>query len=471
VNGEVSGKLELNAAARGSTSLIHLLGAHALSVLDVSVDGVALQVVAVDGTALAAPYLSLRSVSVTAGQRVSVLVDWSQLPPFTPQPGAPVGEGVFLRVRARTSAFLVANASTFINPFDRAFRGIAPLNPECLVIVRFGGAAASVPPYYPAAGPGVPAFPASALAPADANLLDARPALAAAPPAATHELYLELGKALEVPSGLMRSTVNGASWTLASDGRGGLVPQLWRYMNLGTPSGGAMPVNAAAFPFLARGSGAAAAAAGVVAATGTGTGAGAGAPPAQAIAYDANLHYLVPNGSVVLVFVNNTHARERSMRADGHSFFVLSTSEHPGAEAAHAGNWLRRDVVSVPARGWARLIFVADNPGVWRFSSSSVWGIAGGEAIELFEALPLLAGLDVPPNDRAICGMPSLYADSWPSPSPAAVIAAAAAGAPPLSSSQLLVVILVPVCAATLLLSVATRMQLFARLSSKVLPA
>ena len=100
-----------------------------------------------------------------------------------------------------------------------------------------------------------------------------------------------------------------------------------------------------------------------------------------------------------------------------------------------------------------------------------MWGIAGGEAIELFEALPLLAGLDVPPSDRAICGMPSLLADSSPSPSPAAAIGTAAAGTPPLTSSQLLGVILAPVCAATLLLSAASRVPMFARLSSKVLPA
>jgi hypothetical protein len=458
VNTKVSGVLELDAVSRGSTSVFHLIGAHALSVLDVSIDGVALQVFAVDATALARPFLSLRSVAITPGQRVSVLVDWGQLPPFTPAAGAPAGQGVFLRVTARSEAFLVPNPLTWINPFDAAIRGIAPLDPQCLVIVRFGGpAAVSVAPAYPAAGPGVPAFPPSAAAPADMNLLDARPALAARPPAATHELYLELASAREASSGLTRSTVNGASFSLASDGRGGLVPQLWRFMRFGTADGGALQVNATDFPFAARGSAAAAAAAGVVAAPGAGA---AGEPPLQPIAYDAKEHYLVPSGSVVLVFVNNTHARERSLRADGHTFFVLSTSDLPGAELGFAGNWLRRDVVSVPAHGWARLLFVADNPGVWRFSSSSVWGVAAGEAIELLEALPLLAGLDVPPNDRAICGMPAPSA----LPRSAATDAAPGVGgigatsaAARLDKLQLLAAVLAPVVVATLLLNLALR--------------
>ena len=92
VNGKVSGELELDAVSRGSTSVIHLVGAHALSVLDVSIDGVALQVFAVDATALARPFLSLRSVAVTPGQRVSVLVNWGELPRFRPAAGAPAGQ-------------------------------------------------------------------------------------------------------------------------------------------------------------------------------------------------------------------------------------------------------------------------------------------------------------------------------------------------------------------------------------------
>lgn len=395
VNGKTSYNLTLDAGSRGATAILHLIGAHALSVLDVSIDGVALQVVAVDATALARPFLSLSSVAVSAGQRVSVLVDFSQLPPFVPQAGAPAGQGVFLRVRARTAAYGVPSPATWINPLDVNVPGIAPLDPLCLVVIRFGGAA-GVLPAYGASGPGVPAMHASARPPSDANLLEARPAIVASPPAATHELYLELGSQVEAATGLVRGAINGAPFAPTSIDAGGLVPIVWRYQIFGDEPGSALAAPPTAFPASARGDPAAAAAAGIAAA------------PAQAVAYNpVTSTYLLPR-SAIAVLVNNTYERERPVRADGHNFFVLATSELPGAEATFSGAWLRRDVVSVPARGWARLLFVGDNPGVWRFSPAGAWHVANGESILLFEALSDLEGLDVPANHRDVCGMPSL---------------------------------------------------------------
>ena len=107
-------------------------------------------------------------------------------------------------------------------------------------------------------------------------------------------------------------------------------------------------------------------------------------------------------------------------------------------------------MVSVPARGWARLAFVAENPGVWRLSAAGAWHVGNGEAVELFEALDALAGLDVPSDQRLVCGMPAPSSAPAASPSPAAA-AIAAAGAQQLSSGQLLASIVAPVCALTLL--------------------
>ena len=440
VNGKTSGQLSLDAVSRGASSLFHLVGAHALSVLDVSIDGVALQVVAVDGTALARPYLSLSSVAIAVGQRVSVLVDWATLPPFSRALGAPAGQGVFLRVKTRLGVYGVPNAATWVNPFDVDVRGIAPLDPLCLVAVRFGGAP-GVLPAYNASGPGVPATPLSAVAPADANLLDARPAIAVSPPPATHELYLEFGAVVDSDSGATRGAVNGAAFSPLGTNAGGLVPLVWRYQIFGAEPGSGLATPPEKFPSAARGDPAAAAAAGIAAAA-----------PAQAVVFNPQTsEYLLPsNGSaVVVVLINNTFARERPVRADGHNFFVLATSEMPGAEATHAGAWLRRDVVSVPARGWARLLFVGDNPGVWRLSSASPWHAANGESVLLYEALANLEGLDVPIIHRDACGMPSL--GSVPSPSPSPMAAAVPPAPPPtLTMAQLIVVITVPVMLLTL---------------------
>jgi FtsP/CotA-like multicopper oxidase with cupredoxin domain len=463
VNGNLTGTLFFDAVARSEKTMLHLLGGHAVSVLDVSIDGVALQVVAVDGTALARPFLSLTSVTVAAGQRVSVLVDWSSLPPVPQVLGAPAGQGVFLRVKARTAAFLVPNPATFINRVDANVPNLKPLNPLFLAAFYFsGGRGRPVVPYYNASGPGVPAAPVGATAPADANLLDARPALPVAVPAVSHELYLELAPVVSAATGVTSGAFNGIPYSPEIDGTGGLVPMLWRYQTFGS-NGGALPVDPAAFPRPARGSVAAATAAGV---------AGAAPPPAAAVTFDADAHYLVPRGAVVAILVNNTFARERPVRADGHVFFVLSTSDNPGAEARYAGAPLRRDVVSVPARGWARLAFVAENPGVWRLSAAGAWHVANGEAVELFEALDALAGLDVPADHRRVCGMPAPSMAPAASPSPAAA-PLAAAGPQQLTSGQLLAAIVAPACALTLLgaLVVSKSGMLFAAASSpKVVP-
>ena len=41
----------------------------------------------------------------------------------------------------------------------------------------------------------------------------------------------------------------------------------------------------------------------------------------------------------------------------------MATSDYPTAEVDFAANYVRRDVVSLPGLGWAKLRFVADNPG------------------------------------------------------------------------------------------------------------
>ena len=52
---------------------------------------------------------------------------------------------------------------------------------------------------------------------------------------------------------------------------------------------------------------------------------------------------------------------------------MVSTSEAPDAEALYSPIFLRRDVVSIPANGWARIRFVADNPGAWLFHCHIEW--------------------------------------------------------------------------------------------------
>ena len=67
---------------------------------------------------------------------------------------------------------------------------------------------------------------------------------------------------------------------------------------------------------------------------------------------------------------------EHPIHLHGHQFWIVSTSSAPAAASMYAANYIRRDVVSVPAQGWARIRFVADNPGIWAMCVSHARGCA-----------------------------------------------------------------------------------------------
>ena len=74
--------------------------------------------------------------------------------------------------------------------------------------------------------------------------------------------------------------------------------------------------------------------------------------------------YIAEN-AVVAIFWNNTDGGEHPIHLHGHPFFLLETSENaPGTAAKYAPRYLRRDVGTILADGWAKYIFVADYASV-----------------------------------------------------------------------------------------------------------
>ena len=61
--------------------------------------------------------------------------------------------------------------------------------------------------------------------------------------------------------------------------------------------------------------------------------------------------FVIPYGSVVEVFINNTDGGEHPFHWHGHNFWVVATSDYPNAETLYANSYLLRDVVSVPPLG------------------------------------------------------------------------------------------------------------------------
>jgi hypothetical protein len=86
------------------------------------------------------------------------------------------------------------------------------------------------------------------------------------------------------------------------------------------------------------------------------------------------------------VLVNNTDGGEHPMHLHGHNFWVIATSDYPEAEDIYGGYYLKRDIVSVPAKGWAKFRFVAKNPGVWSLHCHIDWHMALGLFANIIEA-------------------------------------------------------------------------------------
>jgi len=392
-------QLFVRAAASRATgkTLFHVVAANAFSMYRVSIDGVNLQIVEVDATAVQP--LTVPEVVLNVAQRVSFIVDWSTL-----LPAFAGTSSVYLRVTAMDDMlpFDILDLTAYPS-YSFLPQGAQPFNPNFVGVLHFGAPAATpaAPTYAPTGAP--PAAPptiantgiyaATDLSKLDTNLLDARPVLAVPMPAATHQMYLEIAF-YEDAGGVNRAHFNDISHTHNMNMHMGALPALYEHVGA---FDGALAAGEAPGALTLR------------AATPPGYGAGA-APPAAAVAYSPDAHYALPAGAVVQVFINNTDGGEHPIHVHGHSFWVVSSSQRPDAEAAFAANVARRDVVSVEAGGWVKIAFVADNPGVWALHCHIDWHVAAGLMIEMYEALPALAGLQLPAEHEGACGIaPSMH--------------------------------------------------------------
>jgi FtsP/CotA-like multicopper oxidase with cupredoxin domain len=364
-------QLFVGVAARTGTTLFHVVAANAFSMFAVSIDGVNLQIVEVDATAVRP--LTVPRVTLNVAQRVSFLVEWATLP------AAYANSSVFLRVSAMDDMFPfdVMDAAEY-PAYSNAAAGFQPLDVDFVGVLQFSPVAAGrVAPAYnataplPAPAPAIVntgAYAATDVTQLDTNLLDARPVLAVPMPAPTHHMHLEVAFYPD-SSGVNRAHFNGLSH-VHDMMMGGVLPALYKHTGAFDP---------------ALGVGEAPAALTFSAATPAGHGAG-NPPPATAIRYSPEAHYVLPPDAVVSVFINNTDTGEHPFHVHGHSFWVTASSAHPSAEAAFAGNPSRRDVVSVEAGGWVKIVFVADNPGVWALHCHIDWHLAVGLMASLFLA-------------------------------------------------------------------------------------
>ncbi len=234
VNGKHKGQLFVHVPRTGK-SLVHVICASTFTQFRVSIDGVNLQLVEVDSTAILP--ITVPSVDINVGQRVSFIVDWRTL-------ALPLStRGVFLRVRARTERY-DRDVSGYVPPYEAALFQTPPLplDPNYTAVFQFApinrdGTGTWVPDY-PEDGPGIPAAPAIGVPASgpyagldtrtagrlDANVLDAVPAVQLPVPPGTHQLYSEITFAVDPKSDIELAFVNGVSHVRNTKGGSGRGP-------------------------------------------------------------------------------------------------------------------------------------------------------------------------------------------------------------------------------------------------------
>lgn len=339
-NGAFSGAFT-QLAQRNATVLLRLINTAGLSHFNFSVDGMPLTVVELDNDPVQ-PY-DVAYVPVDVAQRVAVLLDFRRLDPALASAAA-----LWFRLGLMPASRVLYTDRGLEAP---SFRGV----------ISFAGAGAA-PTYASPPAPHV-------APPSDANLLAARPLASlalAVPPPATHFLNVTMMFAT-VNNTLMqpvnRAFLNGHT-TLPPRAPLLRSPLLFSFLvpaNEPFP----FPVNDAKSHILQA----------------------ATAQPGL-LPTNTEGHVVLPHGAIVEILVINVDEDSHPFHIHGHAFWVIATSEHPGAETAYAsaadGGALRRDSVTVPAAapnggppGWAKLRLRADNPGIWFThwcAARHVWG-------------------------------------------------------------------------------------------------
>ena len=329
VNNKPSGELTYT-VARNAPQRVRIINGAALSLYNVSVDGMPLTVIELDGVAIAP--LVLPWLVLNVAQRASIVLDWSHMHPSLASASA-----VHIRVAAMAMYMDMAPSAGGMNSTTSTLAG-APVEFSTSWVGTIAFAAGAQPAYPAAAAPVLAAAP-----PQEVNLLAARPFPAHAAPNATQFMSLAFGFANDPDSGVNMGFVNNVTYKLPP---AALAVPLLRSFTLAQP----LTVPSAL----------------------SGTLAGDGLRP-----------FVLPHARVVEVHIANYDNGEHPFHLHGHNFWVVATSVLPEAETLFAPNYVRRDVVSLPPNGWAKIRFVADNPGVWLFHCHIEWCVACSPILRL----------------------------------------------------------------------------------------
>jgi iron transport multicopper oxidase len=338
---------------RGVPIRVRCINAAALSMYRISVDGMPLKVIEIDGNPVTPQDFS--QVTLDAAQRVSFILDWSRLAPSMTSLTR-----IIFRVHAvptmyRQYDFTDANAlglygSSTNTKFFTQWLG------------HFAFTGETTTPYYAATYYAASEGPTNVYPkPLETNLLQMKPLFPSPLPA--KDLWFGYNITFQkTADGVLRAYINGQTYVAPSVPNR---PALFDYMSA---AGGALQEEAT----YAKNS---------------------------QIFGDAMNPFVLPFNRTIDVLIRNNDGGPHPIHMHGHNFWVVSTSQYNNASS------IKRDVVSIPALGWAIIRFVSDNPGIWLLHCHIDWHMANGFISAMIEAPSKLKNTisSVPADHKAAC--------------------------------------------------------------------
>ena len=363
VNNQFSGELSLEVDPNGDPVRVRVINAGSISIITVSVDGMPLQVIELDNTPIQP--LDLQSMRLNIAQRCSFILDFSRMDPKVSNSSA-----VKIRISLIPSMFDAYNKSA---P-DYNLYGISsgkPLNINWEGWIKFKGR------NYPVDYTAIPEL--NLPIPPDTNLLEAK-AIGASNKAPRPDYYLNiLVQFAKNEDGANRVFLNGYQYAQPIFyGAEKQTAKIFEYMY----DNESISDYASVSP-----------------------------QNKKMLVGDAREPIIFPYGKCVEIYINNTDGGEHPFHLHGHRFWIVATAAFPNAETLYRNNYLVRDVISIPAMGWAKIRIMTTNPGVWMFHCHIPWHQIAGFAM-LFTVAPSklrnhTSWIDsVPKSHFAACNVP-----------------------------------------------------------------
>ena len=347
VNNQLPNSLVVNINKKDKLR-VRLINAGPMSMFKVYVDGMALNVIEIDGVQTV-PF-NVSYVPVNVAQRASFILDWSQLP---------------LSMQNSPSVLIrVINYAGGTDMYRRKLQNTKPMPVRWTGRFMFNDLKAvnNGNPNYNIITPITPGN-----TPRDPNLLEA--SLLFPTPVPSPDLKMNYLIQFQSDSkGVDRAFINGETFpgpTTQELNR----PVLYEYMSA---SGGPLTEPQSL-------------------------------PVGATIPGDGLNPFVLPYGRTVDIFINNTDIAQHPVHLHGHTFWIIRTSSYD------SGRPILRDIVSIPSNGWAIIRMVANNPGVWLLHCHIDWHFMAGFAATIIEAPSKLKGTinNIPADHKAAC--PSFF--------------------------------------------------------------